>query len=33
MTKVSPVILSEDEEGVFVTVPDLDINTQGKHLH
>jgi len=32
MTKVYPVILSEDEEGVFVTVPDLDINTQGKDL-
>jgi len=32
MTKVYPVILSEDERGVFVTIPDLDINTQGKDL-
>ena len=32
MTKVYPVILTPVEEGYVVTVPDLDINTQGKDL-
>ena len=32
MTKVYPVILTPDEHGYFVTVPDLDINTQGSDL-
>ncbi|MGI6433929.1 MAG: type II toxin-antitoxin system HicB family antitoxin [Syntrophomonadaceae bacterium] len=32
MTKVYPVILTPSDSGYVVTVPDLDINTQGKDL-
>ena len=32
MTKVYPVILTPTASGYVVTVPDLDINTQGKDL-
>lgn len=32
MVKVYPVILTPSELGYVVTVPDLDINTQGKDL-
>ncbi|MDL2235413.1 type II toxin-antitoxin system HicB family antitoxin [Christensenellaceae bacterium OttesenSCG-928-L17] len=32
MTKVYPVILTPTPQGYVVTVPDLDINTQGKDL-
>lgn len=32
MTKVYPVILTPTNHGYVVTVPDLDINTQGKDL-
>ena len=32
MTKVYPIILSPTPNGYVVTVPDLDINTQGKDL-
>lgn len=32
MTKVYPVILTPTKNGYVVTVPDLDINTQGKDL-
>lgn len=32
MTKVYPVILTPSELGYVATVPDLDINTQGKDL-
>ena len=32
MAVVYPVILSKDKDGYFVTIPDLDINTEGKTL-
>ena len=32
MTKVYPVILTPSQLGYVVTVPDLDINTQGKDI-
>lgn len=32
MTKVYPIILTPTDTGYVVTVPDLDINTQGKDL-
>ncbi len=32
MTKVYPIVLTPTETGYVVTVPDLDINTQGKDL-
>lgn len=32
MTKVYPVILTPDDDGYAVYVPDLDINTQGSDL-
>lgn len=32
MAKVYPVILTPTETGYFVTVPDLNINTQGKDM-
>jgi len=32
MTKVYPIILTPTDSGYVVTVPDLDINTQGKDL-
>ena len=32
MTKVYPIILTPTESGYVVTVPDLDINTQGKDI-
>lgn len=32
MTKVYPIILTSTDKGYVVTVPDLDINTQGKDL-
>jgi predicted RNase H-like HicB family nuclease len=32
MTKVYPVIFTPTDSGYVVTVPDLDINTQGKDL-
>jgi len=32
MTKVYPIILTPTDQGYVVTVPDLDINTQGKDL-
>jgi predicted RNase H-like HicB family nuclease len=32
MTKVYPVILTPSEPGYVVTVPDLDINTQGRDI-
>ncbi len=32
MTKVYPIILTPADTGYVVTVPDLDINTQGKDL-
>ncbi len=32
MTKVYPVVLTPTKSGYVVTVPDLDINTQGKDL-
>jgi predicted RNase H-like HicB family nuclease len=32
MKKVYPVILNQDSDGVFVTIPDFDINTQGEDL-
>lgn len=32
MTKVYPIILTPAKAGYVVTVPDLDINTQGKDL-
>ena len=31
-TLVYPVILSKDGDGYFVTVPDFDINTEGKDV-
>lgn len=32
MTKVYPIILTPTDAGYVVTVPDLDINTQGKDI-
>ena len=32
MAVVYPVILSKDKDGYFVTIPDFDINTEGKTL-
>lgn len=32
MAVVYPVILSKDQDGYFVTIPDFDINTEGKTL-
>ncbi|MDR1747458.1 MAG: type II toxin-antitoxin system HicB family antitoxin, partial [Spirochaetaceae bacterium] len=32
MIKVYPIILTPDESGYVVTVPDLEINTQGNNL-
>lgn len=32
MTKVYPVILNEGSQGILVTIPDLEINTQGADL-
>ncbi len=32
MMEVYPVVLSKDNGGYFVTVPDFDINTEGKNL-
>ncbi|MGI5892811.1 MAG: type II toxin-antitoxin system HicB family antitoxin [Bacillota bacterium] len=32
MIKVYPIILEQTKDGYVVTVPDLDINTQGKDL-
>lgn len=31
-TLVYPVIMSRDGKGYFVTIPDLDVNTEGKSL-
>ncbi len=32
MATVYPIILSKDENGYFVTIPDFDINTEGSDL-
>lgn len=32
MKQAYPVILSEDKDGVFVTIPDFNMNTQGKDI-
>lgn len=32
MAVVYPVIMSKDKDGYFVTIPDFDINTEGKTL-
>ena len=31
-TVVYPVIMSKERDGYFVTIPDFDINTEGKNL-
>jgi len=31
-TSVYPVILNEDKDGIFVTIPDFNINTQGEDI-